>query len=152
MKRQLIAVAGIGAALFLVGGALAHGPGPKHPGAGRVIQVKASGQTTIWILHVARGCHSWSDGKQVGETARVTMQRGSRLMIVNQDIDGHTLIQTSGPRIALRVQMMMGHGTAVTFRQSGNYRFRTKTFEMPGMGDMKTIGPDHELMLVVQVS
>ena len=152
MKRLLLALAVLGAAGGLaVGSAFAHGPGPKHPGAGRTMGMHAGGTAKLWILHVAKGCHSWTDGKRVAETVRLTINHGGRLVIINQDIDAHQLVELAGPRLALHGPMMMNHGLRFVFRKTGVYHFKTKTVEMPGMPEVKTVGPDHELALIVTV-
>jgi len=51
--------------------------------------------------------------------------------------------------------MMTTHGMQMTFTKKGIYRFGTRTVEMPGMAgmaDVKTIGPDNKLRLVVTVA
>jgi hypothetical protein len=41
----------------------------------------------------------------------------------------------------------------ITFMKKGVYRLGTKTVEMPGGGmDVKTVGPDNHLRLVVTVA
>lgn len=152
MRKLWILLAGaVAGASVVIGAAFAHGgPGAMHPGTGRVLDVKAPRQAQLWILHVASGCHSWTDGKQVGETARLTLGRGGRLVIRNQDIDGHKLIQIKGPRIQLGKPMRMNGRTSLVFRKPGVYRFRTMSFEMAGMAGVKTMGQDHTLRLVVR--
>ncbi len=151
MKKLLLAAvaAAFGSALIL-GSAFAHGPGPTHPGAGRTMGMHATGTAKLWILHVAKGCHSWTDGKRMAETVRLTINPGGRLVVVNQDIDGHKLVQTAGPRVAVGRPMAMNHGTTIVFRKPGLYKFKTRTFEMPGMAEVHTVGPDHELTLIVR--
>ena len=152
MRSLTIALAAAGAVGTLaLGSAFAHGPGAEHPGAGRTMGMHATGAAKLWILHVARGCHSWSDGKRVAETVRLTINRGGRLVIVNQDVDMHQLVQTAGSKVATGAPMMMNHRVGVVFRRSGTYRFKTRVLEMEGMMDVKTIGPDHALRLVVTV-
>ncbi len=48
--------------------------------------------------------------------------------------------------------MMMNHGLTMTFTKKGIYRLGTHTVEMPGGLDVKTIGPDNKLRLMVTVS
>jgi hypothetical protein len=50
--------------------------------------------------------------------------------------------------------LMTNRGMTLTFTKKGIYRLGTKTVEMPGMGgmDVKTIGPDNKLRLVVTVA
>jgi hypothetical protein len=50
--------------------------------------------------------------------------------------------------------MMTNHRMMLSFSKKGVYRFGTKTVEMPGgmSMDVKTIGPDNKLRLVVTVA
>ena len=154
MKRFVLVLAALSAgALLVLGAALAHGPGPTHPGQGRTMNMSASHSAKLWIFHVSRGCHSWSDGNRIAETVRLTLNRGGRLVIVNEDVDVHRLVQIKGRRVPLGGLMMMNHSTLVVFPKAGLYRFKTEVVEMKGMhmSEVKTVGPDHELALVVRV-
>ena len=79
------------------------------------------------------------------------MRHGGRLTILNQDVDFHRVVQLAGPRIATGSRMMMNASVRLRFTKSGLYRFKTVTSEMPGMMDMKTVGPDYQLLLTVRV-
>jgi hypothetical protein len=152
MKKLVIAVAG--SAIFglaVLGTALAHGPGPVHAPTGRVVKLQARNSGELTIVHIVRGCHNWTDGKTIAEKADVTLQRGGRLTLLNQDVDVHKLVQLAGPRIATGKAMAMNGSTKLRFATSALYRFKTVTSEMPGMPDMKTIGPDYRLLLSVHV-
>jgi hypothetical protein len=50
--------------------------------------------------------------------------------------------------------MMMNQSVTLAFPKTGVYRLGTKTVEMPGgmSMDVKTIGPDNNLRLVVAVA
>jgi hypothetical protein len=48
--------------------------------------------------------------------------------------------------------MMTTHAMQMTFTKKGIYRFGTRTVEMAGMSDVKTVGPDNKLRLVVTVA
>jgi hypothetical protein len=50
--------------------------------------------------------------------------------------------------------MMMNHGVTLSFMKKGVYRLGTETVEMPGgmSLDVKTIGSDNKLRLVVTVA
>src|SRR6266511_3381394 len=86
-------------------------------------------------------------------TMRLSVGRGGRLSILNQDVDAHQLLQLSGPtKLHLGGPMMMNHGTTIAFAKRGVYRLKTKTVEMPGMAEVETIGPDNTLRLVVTVA
>ena len=156
MKRLLVAiVVTASAGAITLGSAFAHGPGPKHPGEGRTMAMSVSGNAKLWILHVDKGCHSWSNGSRVAETVRLSMHRGAQLTILNEDVDVHQLVEMRGPRAFLGSPlMMMNHATIVTFRKAGVYHFKTRVVEMKGMNMMPKVdtkGPDHSLYLVVTV-
>ncbi len=107
----------------------------------------------LTIQHVRKGCHVWSNGKTTSPTMRLSLGRGGRLSILNQDVDAHQLLQLSGPtKLHLGGPMMMNHGTTIAFAKRGVYRLKTKTVEMPGMAEVETIGPDNTLRLVVTVA
>jgi hypothetical protein len=106
----------------------------------------------LTIRHVQRGCHVWAHGSMTGTTMRLHLRVGQHLSILDQDVDAHQLLELAGPmRLHMGGPMMTNHGTTIAFMKSGVYRLGTKTVEMPGMGmgDVKTIGPDNKLRLVV---
>lgn len=153
MRRLLFPAAGmLAVGLTLVGTALAHGPGPIRPPSGRVIAVEAGKSAELQIVHIVKGCHSWTNGVRLAERAVVTMRPGGRLTILNHDVDLHKVVQLAGPRIATGARMNMNAVVRLRFAGRGAYRFKTVTSEMPGMMDMKTIGPDYQLVLVVRVT
>jgi len=106
---------------------------------------------TITIVHVTRGCHSWKVNAHVSPSAALTLRRGATLRVVDQDVDAHRLVQLAGPKIRLGGAMMMNHGKTLVFQKAGLYRFTTRVVEMAGMPEVKTIGPDHTLLLTVRV-
>lgn len=57
-------------------------------------------------------------------------------------------------RLAQRTPtMMMNCGLTLEFTRKGIYRLGTKTVQMPGGGmDVKTVGPDNHLRLMVAVA
>ena len=107
---------------------------------------------TLNIVHVQRGCHDWSNGTQMGPTMRMTLAAGGTLRITDEDVDPHKLIQVAGPKVMLGKAMMTGDVAQISFPTKGVYKFTTKTLEMPGMAEVKTIGPDNHLMLTVNVA
>ncbi len=108
----------------------------------------------LTIRHVQRGCHVWAHGKMTGATMRLHLKPGQRLAVLDQDVDPHQMLEFAGPmRLYMGRPMMMNHGTTISFSKKGVYRLGTKTVEMPGGGmDVKTIGPDNKLRLVVTVA
>jgi hypothetical protein len=152
MKKLMLALAGSAAVtLVALGTAFAHGPGPVHSPSGRVLKMRATSSVELTIVHIVNGCHNWTNGKTIAEKADLTLRRGARLTILNQDVDIHKLVQLAGPRIALGKPMGMNASAKLRFTRAGLYRFKTVTAEMPGMPDMKTVGPDYRLLLSVHV-
>jgi hypothetical protein len=152
MRKPMIALAGSAVvALVALGTAFAHGPGPVHSPSGRVLKMQATGPLELTIVHIVNGCHNWTNGKTIAEKADLTLSRGARLTILNQDVDIHKLVQLAGPRIALGKPMGMNASAKLRFTRAGLYRFKTVTSEMPGMPEMKTVGPDYRLLLSVHV-
>jgi hypothetical protein len=110
----------------------------------------------LTIQHVQRGCHVLSDGKTTAATMHVRLQAGQKLSILDMDVDAHQILQFGGPTHLTMMggPMMMNQSRTLTFAKPGVYRLGTKTVEMKGGGgmDVKTIGPDNKLRLVVTVA
>jgi hypothetical protein len=152
MKRLLLAVTGtLIVGLALLGTALAHGPGPVQPPSGRVLKIQGGNSADVTIVHLVRGCHNWTDGVRLADRTEVTLRRSGHVTILNQDVDLHRVVQLAGPRIATGGRMMMNSSVKLQFAKRGFYRFKTVTSDMPGMTEMKTVGADYQLVLVVRV-
>lgn len=173
MRNLLITLAG-----FLLGGGLVAGvlwalPSPATSGqtaaqtpatphmsgamsmSGSAMMASSSLATQkLTIQHVQRGCHVWSNGKRTGAMMRLHLRRGQKLSIVDNDVDPHQMMELAGPtRLHMGGPMMMNHGMTLAFMKKGVYRLGTRTVEMPGGGmEVKTIGPDNHLRLVVTVA
>jgi plastocyanin len=110
---------------------------------------------SLLIRHQVRGCHAWStDGATFKASRTLTLTRGSRLTITNNDIMSHKLIKLSGPTLAFGPARMshIGATLKLTFTRAGVYRFTTKAGEdYPSMAMMKTVGEDNVLRLTVRV-
>lgn len=108
----------------------------------------------LTIQHVQRGCHVWAHGKMTGAMMRLHLRVGQRLSVLDQDVDPHQMLEFAGPmRLHMGRPMMMNHGTTMAFTKKGVYRLGTKTVEMADGGmDVKTIGPDNKLRLMVTVA
>ena len=104
------------------------------------------------IVHVQRGCHIWNNGSKSGPQMRMMLAAGGTLRITDEDVDPHKLIQVAGPKVMLGTAMMTGDVAQISLPTKGVYKFTTKTLEMPGMAEVKTIGPDNHLMLTVNVA
>lgn len=108
----------------------------------------------LTIQHVQRGCHVWSNGQMDASTMRLHMTPGEKLQIMDMDVDAHQMMELGGPmHMQMGGPMMMNHGMTLSFTKKGVYRLATRTVEMPGGGmDVKTIGPDNKLRLIVSVT
>lgn len=139
MKKMLITPVAVIAAAALVASATAGSARPAK-------------SAKLTIVHVQKGCHVFSD--TAGKTAalNVAIARGGSITILNQDIDGHKLVESAGPsKLALQA-LRMNDDAVLTFAKAGVYRFSTKTFELKGMPPVKTMGMDNALRLTVVVS
>ena len=84
-------------------------------------------QRTLLISHAEPGCHVWSDGATQGAAMRLSMPRGGELVIRDQDIDAHQLVQLGGP-VWLPIGGPMTQGTEMRLPMPafGTYRFTTR--------------------------
>lgn len=130
----------------------------------------AAAPTQAWlnIRHQVRGCHSWSlNGNAYAPSQAVTIRLGGSIIVTNDDVMPHKLIETSGtPVVYTRIVgggfsrlktyppamlVRMGATSKITFAKVGVYYFTTK----PGndlMPNVKTVGPDNVLRLTVRVA
>jgi len=108
----------------------------------------------LTIQHAQNGCHVWSDGRTTGAMMRLQLKPGQKLSILDQDIDAHQMMEFAGPmQLRMGGPMMTNRGMTLAFTKKGVYRLGTKTVEMEGGGmDVKTVGPDNNLRLVVTVA
>ena len=108
----------------------------------------------LTIQHTQKGCHVWSDGQMTGATMRLHLRPGQKLSILDQDVDAHQMMELAGPmHLRMGGPMLMNHGMTLAFMKKGVYRLGTKTVEMNGGGmDVKTVGPDNHLRLMVTVA
>lgn len=110
------------------------------------------GSARLGIVHLQKGCHSWSFGKGAPATGvKAVLNPGQRLTVVNQDLDTHKLVRLAGPKIALGKPLSMNDRMTLTFKTPGVYKLHLHQIEMPGMPEVETIGPDHFLAMVVVV-
>lgn len=137
------------------------GSAPMTSSAGRAGMMMASASQpsrpqarALTIQHVLHGFHVWSGGGLTGSLMRMHLRVGQELMIKDMDVDAHRMLEFSGPmHLHLGGPMMGGRHMTLVFPKKGVYRLGTKTVEMPGVGmDVKTIGPDNHLRMVVTVA
>ena len=151
----LAALAAVAAAAFPATIA-AHGDEPDDMGMAVAKALKnpllVKGSARLTIIHVQKGCHSWSTGKGApAEGVKVILKRGQRLTILNQDIDTHKLVSLAGPKLALGKALSMNDRVTLAFQKPGIYKLRTMKMETPGMPEVETMSPDHVLAMLVVV-
>jgi hypothetical protein len=151
----------IAIAVSVAGGAIVTGtavavdrntsPGVAPMTMGDMMAASPSSTTKLTIKHVQKGCHVWSHSSRQAASMRLNLRRGARLVVLDQDVDAHKLIQLAGPKLALDGPMMMGHSQTITFVKTGLYWFKTKVVEMGHMVEVETLGPDNTLRLTISV-
>ena len=93
-RSMWIATTGLAASVVLVGAAVA---APKS--------------ATLTIRHQMKGCHSWAfAGGTWSATQSVTLARGAKLTVVDNDVMPHKFVQLSGPQAKLTTPVMKHMG------------------------------------------
>lgn len=116
-------------------------------------QAVASSNIGITIRHQLVGCHSWAVGNGAYKpTQMVSIKSGMSLTFTDNDVMPHTIVQLSGPKLALHGARLakMGAHTRVVLSKPGTYVFGTKAGEDYTKG-VVTKGEDNVLRLVVSV-
>jgi plastocyanin len=88
----------------------------------------AAPPATITITHVMRGCHAWDLGRgAMDPTMSITLERGTVVKFVNNDVMPHRLVRTSGPKLRIAHANMnkMAATASARFTRKGVYRFTT---------------------------
>ncbi|HEY8778048.1 MAG TPA: hypothetical protein VIM33_16420 [Gaiellaceae bacterium] len=116
----------------------------------------ASQSRTITIHHQKRGCHAWAltAAGPYKASLSVSLNRGTTLKFVNNDVMPHALVQTSGSNVKVVAPAMrrMGATASVRFSKVGVYHFTTKAGDdYKWASTTKTIGEDNVLRLTVTV-
>jgi plastocyanin len=116
-------------------------------------QAVAGSNVGITIRHQVVGCHSWAVGNgPYKPTQTLSVMRGTSLTFTDNDVMSHTIIQLSGPKLAIPGARLakIGAHTAVVLSKPGTYVFGTKAGEDYTKG-VVTKGEDNVLRLVVTV-
>src|ERR1019366_3845802 len=140
----------------------------RHWRYGMMGRCASSGSASPLIRHQRNHCHAWSlNGGPFKAAHQVTLDEGSSLTIINNDVMPHRLVKLAGGTGTMRngtVMPMMGGGyvsqtlglmspmgarTTVTFSKAGVYRFRRAGEDY--MQGITTTGEDNALTLTVTV-
>jgi plastocyanin len=112
-------------------------------------------QAKLTIRHQMRGCHSWSfNGGPYKPSLKITVEPGTTLTVIDNDVMPHELVQLAGPKAKLFAPSMrhMSALAKVVLSRKGTYKFTTRAGEdYPNMSNMKTVGQDYALRLTVVV-
>ncbi|HEY6015693.1 MAG TPA: hypothetical protein VIU16_02815 [Gaiellaceae bacterium] len=132
----------------------------------------AAGGATLLIRHEHKGCHSWSlNGDAFAARQTAHLSRGASLVVVDNDVMPHLLLQRGGPKVAVHrlsgsmgsmgnmattlrgpgLMAHMGASVEISFPRAGTYVFTTKAGE-DYMSGIETVGEDNVLALKVVVA
>lgn len=142
MKRKnRLLLATVAAVLFLAapaGGALA----------------VASPTVRLVIAHVVANCHVWrTPKKMLGPSTKITVTRGTRVVLRSDCPMDFDLAQTKGPRLALGdPRMYTGTSRTITFRKVGVYRVTATNVQTPEERGLTVFGDPNKLTLTIVVT
>ena len=114
----------------------------------------ASPTVRMTIVHFVQGCHVWgtNDSQPFGPTRRITLARGSKLVIRDNCPMSFDFSQVGGPKLALGTRRTYpGTTRTIVFRKAGMYRFKAVNVETSEEQGLETLGPDNVLRLTVRV-
>jgi hypothetical protein len=119
------------------------------PGGGAV----ASRTVRLGIAHVVSHCHVWKTStKLLGPSTRITVPRGTRVVIRSDCPMDFDFAQTKGPRLALgNPRTYAGSSRAIVFRKAGAYRLTVTNVQTPEERGLVTLGETNTLTLTVVV-
>jgi hypothetical protein len=106
------------------------------------------------IAHVVANCHVWrTTKKMLGPSTKITVTRGTRLVLRSDCPMDFDLAQTKGPRLALGdPRMYTGTSRTITFRKVGIYRLTATNVQTPEERGLTTFGDPNKLTLTVVVT
>jgi hypothetical protein len=113
----------------------------------------ASSTIRLTIAHVVQHCHVWRmSAKELGASAKLTLERGTRLVIRADCPMDFDFVQTRGPKLALgRSRAFAGESRVIVFRKRGLYRLRVTNVQTPEERGLVTLGETNMLTLTVVV-
>ena len=113
----------------------------------------ASPTVRLAIAHVVSHCHVWKTStKLLGPSTRITVARGTRVVIRSDCPMDFDFAQTKGPRLALGdPRTYAGSARTLTFRKVGIYRLTATNVQTPEERGLVTLGETNTLTLTVVV-
>jgi hypothetical protein len=115
--------------------------------------VAASPTVRLAIAHVVSHCHVWKTStKLLGPSTRITVKRGTRVVIRSDCPMDFDFAQTKGPRLALgAARTYAGSTRTLTFRKAGIYRLTATNVQTPEERGLVTLGATNTLTLTIVV-
>jgi hypothetical protein len=113
----------------------------------------ASPTLRLAIAHVARHCHVWrTSTKSLGASTKLSVSRGTRVIIRADCPMDFDFAQTRGPRLLLgNPRTFAGTSRVLVFRKAGLYRLTATNVQMPEERGLVTLGDPNTLTLTVVV-
>jgi hypothetical protein len=107
----------------------------------------------LTIAHVAAHCHVWRIGSTTrGAALRLTVARGTRIVVRSDCPMDFDFAQARGPRLALgEVRTFAGTDRVLTFRKRGVYTLTARNVQTPEERGLVTLGAANTLTLTVVV-
>ena len=103
----------------------------------------------LTIQHVVQNCHVW---KGRGPSTKVTVARGTRIVIRSDCPMDFDLAQVKGPKLALGdPRLYTGQSKTLVFRKAGTYRFSVTNVQTPDERGLVVLGQANVLALTVVV-
>ena len=118
------------------------------------VAAAASPTVRLAIVHAMRGCHVWGteSSQPLGPSRKLSVRRGTKLMIRVSCPMSFELAQTAGPALDLGdTRMYPGTVRTITFGRAGVYKFTATNVETSEQMGLQTLGPDNVLGLTVVV-
>jgi hypothetical protein len=113
----------------------------------------ASPTIRLAIAHVARHCHVWrTSRKTLGASTRITVPRGTRLVLRSDCPMDFDYAQTRGPKLVLgNPRTLAGTSRTIVFGKAGLYRLTATNVQTPEERGLVTLGEPNTLTLTVVV-
>ena len=112
-----------------------------------------SSTVRLTIAHVAQHCHVWRTGtRTLGASTKITVKRGTRVVIRPDCPMDFDFVQTRGPKLPLgNARTLAGTARAIVFRRAGVYRLVASNVQTPEERGLVTLGDTNTLTLIVVV-
>lgn len=112
----------------------------------------ASPTFRLAIQHVVQGCHVWKANSVIGPSAKLKLDRGTRLIIRPECPMDFDFKQTAGPKLSLgNPRTVRGSTRTIVFKKPGTYKLLVTNVQEPREVGLETLGETNHLSLTVVV-